>query len=117
MVHLVDTVEVEPGRLDEYLRAVEHLGVPVMTDAGASFVACATTAADLGEAITVQVTWSFSDHEQWNEIRRALVLDPRWHEYGGRLAALRTGGTRRFFHPVAFSPPPATAARPAPAPS
>jgi hypothetical protein len=105
MVHLVDTVEVEPGLVDEYLRAVEDLGVPAMTDAGASLVSCAVSAADLGEAVTVQVTWSFSDHGHWNEIRRALVLDPRWHAYGRRIAPLRTGGTRRFLHPVTFSPP------------
>jgi hypothetical protein len=55
--------------------------------------------------VDVQVVWSFDDHEQWNVVRKNLVLDPRWYEYAGRIAALRTGGTRRFYHPAAFSSP------------
>jgi hypothetical protein len=51
------------------------------------------------------VTWSFEDYAAWNEIRRRLVLDPRWYEYGRAVAALRSGGTRRFLHPA---PLPAT---------
>jgi hypothetical protein len=32
------------------------------------------------------------------------VLDPRWYGYAGKIAQLRTGGTRRFFYPASFSP-------------
>jgi hypothetical protein len=102
---VVDTIVVEPARLDSYLDAVEHLGIPVMTDAGATFVSCATTASDLGENVDVQIVWSFTDHAQWNVIRRNMVLDQRWYEYAGRTSELRTGGTRRFFYPVAFPSP------------
>lgn len=104
MVHLVDTVEVDPDRVDRYLEVVRTMAVPVMTDAGASFVSCATTPDDMGEAVTVQTVWGFEDFRQWNDIRKQLVLDPRWYEYGTSAAALRRGGSRRFFTPVAFSP-------------
>jgi len=104
VVHLVDTIEVEPGDTDAYVELVRELGVPVMTDAGASLVSCAATSTELGERVLVQVVWGFDDHVQWNEIRMRMVLDRRWYEYGGRAAALRVGGTRRFFTPVAFSP-------------
>jgi len=33
-----------------------------------------------------------------------IVLDPRWYEYADRAAALRVGGTRRFYYPADFSP-------------
>ncbi|HXQ60555.1 MAG TPA: NIPSNAP family protein [Acidimicrobiales bacterium] len=105
MPYVVDTVEVEPERLLPYLDAVRHLGVPVMTDAGAVLVSCATTSAEIGESVDVQVVWSFDDHDHWNVIRKNLVLDPRWYEFSARIAALRTGGTRRFYYPVALSPP------------
>jgi hypothetical protein len=38
-------------------------------------------------------------------IRKNLVLDPRWYEYAGQVAALRMSGTRRFYYRVGFSPP------------
>ena len=104
MPYVVDTIEVEPRCLAPYLEVVEHLGVPVMTDAGASFVSCATTSADTDERVEVQIVWGFDDHAQWNVIRRNVVLDPRWYAYADRVAALRTGGTRRFYYPAGFSP-------------
>ncbi len=104
MPYLVDTIEVEPRNLPSYLEAVEHLGVPVMTDAGASLVSCATTSADFAENVDVLTVWAFDDHAQWNVIRKNLVLDPRWYEYARVVAGLRTGGTRRFYYRTDFSP-------------
>ena len=92
MLHLVDTVEVEPGRVEEYLSVLTGMGMAVMTDAGASFVSCATTSGVIGEPVHLQVVWAVDSHERWNEIRRDLVLDPRYHEYGSAVAAIRRGG-------------------------
>ena len=103
-MHLVDTIEVEPGQVQEYLHLVETLGMAVMTDAGASFVSCATTSDAIGQPVHVQVVWAFADHVHWDEIRKNMVLDPRYHEYGAAVAALRVDGTRRFFTPAPFSP-------------
>jgi hypothetical protein len=105
-MHLVDTVEVEPGHVADYLDVVRTLGMAVMTDAGATFVSSATTSSEVGEHVHIQVVWAFDDFVHWNEIRKNMVLDPRYHEYGSRAAALRVGGTRRFFAPVALSPTP-----------
>jgi hypothetical protein len=104
MMHLVDTVEVEPEHVDRYLELVGTLGMAVMTDAGATFVSCATTPGGLGEPLHVQVAWSCVDFVHWNEIRKNMVLDPRYHEYGSMATSLRVGGTRRFFVPVTLSP-------------
>ena len=97
MLHIVDTIEVDAPDVDAYLDAVRGLGVPVMTDAGASFVSCEASPPDIGEPVWVQVVWAVDDFERWNEVRRDLVLDPRWYAYGARITALRRGGTRRFF--------------------
>lgn len=106
MVHLVDTVEVDGDHVDGYLAALQGLGIPVMTEAGASFVSCRATSRHLGENVCIEVVWAFEDHDSWNEIRKNLVLDPRVYEYGERIAALRTGGTRRFYYPVDVGAPP-----------
>jgi hypothetical protein len=105
VVHLVDTVEVEPQHVAAYLEVVRTMGMAVMTDAGAAFVSCATTSSEIGELVFIQVVWEVGDHVRWNEIRRDLVLDPRFHEYGSTLAALRVGGTRRFFTTAPLAPP------------
>jgi hypothetical protein len=104
MIQLVDTVEVETGLVDEYLDTVRGAGMAVMTDAGASFVSCATTSSQVGERVHIQVVWAFDDFEQWNDIRRNMVLDPRWYEYAQRVALLRVGGTRRFYTPTVVAP-------------
>lgn len=104
MAYVVDTVQMEPGDAQEYLRLVENEAVPVMTDAGAGFVACWETSGELGEEVSIKTIWSFNDHVQWNVIRKNMVLDPRYHEYSQKIAQLRTGGTRRFFYTAPFSP-------------
>jgi hypothetical protein len=104
MPYVVDTIAVDPRCLTPYLEAVGQLGVPVMTDAGASFVSCATTSPAIGEPVDIQIVWAFDDHDQWNLIRRNMVLDPRWYVFADRVAALRTGGTRRFYYPVDLPP-------------
>jgi len=110
VLRLVDTSEVETGLVDRFLSLVRDLAVPVMTDAGAELVSCAAAPPGLGEPVCVEVVWEVADFETWNGIRRALVLDPRWYEYGSAASALRSGGRRRFVVPVPWSP------RPAPAP-
>lgn len=103
MVLVVDTIQVGTEHAEEYLALVEGLGVPVMTEAGACFVSCAT-GKGYGEPVDIQIVWSFPDHAGWNRIRKTLVLDPRWHQYGRETAPLRIGGTRRFLYPTSFSP-------------
>jgi hypothetical protein len=104
MAYVVDTVQLSPANAAEYLRIVETEGVPVMTDAGAGFVSCWATSGELGEEVSIKTIWSFTDHVEWNLIRRNMVLDPRWYEFSVKIARLRTGGTRRFFYPASFSP-------------
>jgi hypothetical protein len=98
--YIVDTIQVRPDDLDGYVALVHEVALPVMTGAGATFVSCLATSPALGEDVDVQVTWSFRDHVEWNEIRKNLVLDRAWHDLARRAAALRTGGTRRFFYPT-----------------
>jgi hypothetical protein len=104
VVYLVDTVEVVPEKADEYLGIVETMGVPVMQEAGARFISCWGTSKELGEAVNIKTIWAFEDHVEWNEIRKNMVLNPRWYEYSARISALWKEGTRRFYYPADFSP-------------
>jgi hypothetical protein len=104
MPYVIDTIEVEPAPVTQYLEAVRTLGLPVMTEAGAFFVSGATTSSDIGENVAVQIVWGFEDHDDGNLIRRTMVVDRPWYEYGRTIAAPRPSGTRRIYHRVGFSP-------------
>jgi Stress responsive A/B Barrel Domain len=104
-VRLVDVHDVAPGDVDALVVLVREQGVPVMEEAGATFVSC-EVAPDLGDDIDVLTMWSCADFVEWNLIRRNLMFDPRYHAYSANLAGLRSGGSRRFY---ADRPLPATA--------
>ena len=104
MAFVVDTAQVEPADAAAYLQLVESVAVPVMTEAGAGFVSCWETSGAFGEAVSIKTIWSFADHVAWNDIRKNMVLDPRWYRYSAEIARLRAGGNRRFFYPASFSP-------------
>jgi hypothetical protein len=106
VVYIVDTVQVDAAQADEYVRAVETMGVPVMTGAGARFISCWTTSRDTGEPVSVQTVWASDDHVEWNEIRKNMVLNPDWYQFSNQISSLWRGGSRRFFYPTASSPRP-----------
>ncbi len=97
---LVDVVQVAPGDVAAYLRTFEELGLPVMRRAGAVLESCRATADDLGVDVDIEVVWRLPGFVTWNRIRRDLVVDPVWHDWGRRAAALRRGGARRIMRPV-----------------
>ena len=100
MVYLVDTSFVDRAQLREFTRLLEHDAFPRMRSAGATLEQYRSTSPVVGEPIEIEVTWSFPTLAVWNEIRRALVLDPGYYACAEAMAALRTGGRRRFLTPV-----------------
>ena len=103
MLYIVDTVRTAPDAADAYLDLVRDSAVAIMRDAGAALAWCSSTARDLGEEVDIVIAWQVFDHARWNEIRRKLVLDPRWHRYGREAARLRLRGRRRFHHAAPFT--------------
>jgi hypothetical protein len=104
-VRLVDQHQVAPADVDRLVALVHHDVRPTMEAAGAEFVAC-DVAPDLGDDVDVLTVWSCRDFVAWNEIRRNLMFDPRYHAYGAALAELRRGGTRRFVTDAPLAPAP-----------
>lgn len=95
-VHLVDVHHVSPADVGAFVALVREQVVPVMEAAGAELVRCDVAPA-LGDDVDVRTEWSCADFVAWNEIRRALMFDPRYHACSASLGALRLGGTRRFY--------------------
>lgn len=105
MMYVVDSILVDPADTDRYLELLDKQLVPSAKKRGMDLVACWHTRPDLGEDVTVMTVWSVKgDYAEWNELRKRAVLDPAWHQWLEEALPLRKGGTRRFYHPAAFSP-------------
>jgi hypothetical protein len=95
-LRLVDQHQVAPADVAEFVAVLREQVRPAMEDAGAELVVC-DVGPELGDAVDVRSEWACAGFVAWNEIRRNLMFDPRYHSYSAALAALRRGGTRRFF--------------------
>lgn len=104
-VRLVDQHRVAPADVERFVALVRDEVRPTMEAAGAAFVAC-DVAPELGDDVDVLTVWSCADFVAWNEIRRNLMFDPRYHAFAAAVAELRHGGTRRFVSDVPLEPAP-----------
>jgi hypothetical protein len=105
-VRVVDVHRVDPSDIDALTTILRDQVRPTMEEAGATFVAC-DVGPDLGDDVEVIAVWSCADFTGWNEIRRNLMFDPRYHSGGAALGRLRRGGTRRFYSDASASAAPA----------
>lgn len=97
MLRRVDTVEVDADVAGEYRRAIEEELAPLVEEAGATFEGCWSSLDQDASPVLVQTAFSCAGLDDWNVIRRNLVLDPRWYACAERLHGLTRGGTRRFY--------------------
>jgi hypothetical protein len=97
VIHLVDTVEVEPGDLDAYLDAFSEYYLPGATERGMELVGCWNTLRDLGDLVVVMVVFRIESWEEWERIRNAGVRDPLMPTWIERRRALMRSGSRRFY--------------------
>ncbi len=104
MIYLVDTTTIDAADTDRFLSAFEDVFLPSASRRGMELVACWHTPADLGEDVTVTAIFRLRDWSHWNDLRRALVLDPATGRWVRELESMRKGATRRFYHPAPFSP-------------
>jgi hypothetical protein len=104
MIYVLDDMEVEPANVHAYLEAFETLCRPVAEENGQEFVGCLTTPRAIGEPVRVTSVYRVPDWSRWNEIRQAVILDPRsaaWWEARQRLCVR---GQRRFAEATPSSP-------------
>ncbi len=104
-LYLVETVQVAEQGAAAYVRTVEELAIPVMTEAGAVMESCRITHTGLGVDVDIEVVWRIGDLAHWNRVRRNLVLDPGWYRWARRAARIRRGGSRRIMGNALPAPP------------
>ena len=104
MIHLVDTVDVQPGDLEAYLAAFADYYLPGAKERGMELVACWHTPTEIGETVTVTVVFRLESWEHWERIRNAGVRDPLMGTWVDKRRALMLNGSRRFYEAASFSP-------------
>ena len=104
MIHLVDTVDVQPDDLEAYRAAFAECYLPGAVDRGMELVGCWHTPTQIGETVTVTVVFRVGSWANWELIRNAGVRDPLMSTWVDKRRALMTKGTRRFYESTSFSP-------------
>jgi hypothetical protein len=104
VIHLIDTVDVQPDDLDAYLAAFADYYLPGATERGLELVGCWHTPTDIGELVTVTVVFRVESWAQWEIVRNAGVRDPLMSAWVEKRRALMINGTRRFYEAASFSP-------------
>ena len=104
MIHLVDTVDVQPDDLDGYLAAFAEYYLAGATERGMELVGCWHTPTRIGELVTVTVVFRLESWAHWERVRNAGVRDPLMSTWVDKRRALMVNGSRRFYEAASFSP-------------
>jgi NIPSNAP len=101
---MIESVDVHPQDVDEYLRAFEHDYLPGALGRGMELVGCWHTPRDFGEDVTVTAVFRVDSWAHWETIRNAGVGDPAMAGWVALRRLLIQRGSRRFHEAVDFSP-------------
>jgi hypothetical protein len=104
-LYLVEQVQVLPGKIEEYLRALDEDYLPMLTGFGIRQLSCLRTPAASGENEIVLV-WELADWQTFVDFRAFFQFEnePASTELVARLGRLRSGGRRRLMLPARALP-------------
>jgi hypothetical protein len=96
-LHLVEQISVLPGRIDDYLAALDEDYLPMTRDRGLRQLLCLRSPAGTGED-ELLIIWQLADWNAFVEFRAFFQFEnePASGEWVARSSALRTGGRRRL---------------------
>ncbi|MGH3252667.1 MAG: hypothetical protein ACRDOI_41520 [Trebonia sp.] len=100
-LYLVEHVQVRPGKVEEYLRAVEEDYLPMLRGFGIRRVSCLRTPSASGED-EIMMMWELADWRTFVDYRAFFQFEnePQSTNWVARCGQLRTGGRRRLMVPA-----------------
>lgn len=102
MIYEERDYRIKAGRLPEFVRLYGEFGLPLQKEHLGTFVAYFTS--EIGELNHVVAIWGYEGLDDRARRRMAMLADPRWQEYLGRVTDLIDIQTTRILTPVAYSP-------------
>jgi len=118
-LYLVEHVEVLPGKVQEYLQAMQEDYLPMLTGFGIRQVSCLRTPSASGED-EIMLMWELADWQTFVDFRAFFQFEnePESTNWLARINRLRSGGRRRLMVPATTTTarPATTTAQPGAAP-
>jgi hypothetical protein len=101
-LYLVEQVEVLPGKVEEYLQALNEDYIPMLSGFGIRQLSCLRTPAASGED-EIMLVWELADWATFVNFRAFFQFEnePASTNLVARLGRLRSGGKRRLMLPAA----------------
>lgn len=90
------------GKLGKFVQLYGDHGLPLQKEHLGTFIAYFTT--EIGELNHVVAIWGYKDLGDREARRKAMLADPRWHEYLRMVDGMLDVQTSRILTPVAYSP-------------
>lgn len=105
-IYLHTLARVVPGKVDEYIEAIEKERVPMARDWGMKLVGCYhAVAGTAGSGEVINIWTAGNIHSEWVAIRDASLKDPRNKEWEAKAGQWRPKVVYRFLYGLApFSP-------------
>ncbi len=98
-----ELTKVLPGKLDEYLAAMEKDLVPMEEKRGMKLAGCYRWFAGCGEPSEIRGFWSVKNWAHWGRILEERAGDPAFQEWERRAAEWRTEWSYTFWMPAEWS--------------
>ncbi len=102
MIYEERDYRVAAGKLARFVQIYGEHGLPLQKEHLGVFVAYFTT--EIGELNHVVAIWGYEDLGDRERRRKAMMTDPRWHDYLRMVDGLLDMQTTRILTPVSYSP-------------
>jgi len=96
------TYTVQHGRIGEYIKMFEEVGLPVQLKHLGNLIGYFQTA--VGPLNQVVHLWGYADYADMERRRAARDADPDWAAYKARSAGMLVSQENKIVKPVSFSP-------------
>ena len=98
-----DVTKVLPGKMDDFLTAMEEELVPQEARRGMKLAGCYRWFGACGRSSEVTSLWSVKDWAHWGQLREARRKDPAFQKWTEKATAWRTEWSYKFWVPSDWS--------------
>jgi len=92
-----------PGKMDEYLEAMEKELIPMEKRRGMNLAGCYRWFGACGDPSEIRSLWAVKDWAHWGHMREARAKDPAFQQWTEKASAWRTEWSYKFWAPTQSS--------------
>jgi len=92
-----------PGKMDEYLKAMQKELVPMEEARGMKLAGCYRWYGACGRSGEITSLWAVKNWAHWGKMRDERLKDPAFNKWAEKAIALRTESSYKFWIPAYWS--------------